>query len=111
MDIAGSRKGQPLTTRSRLSTAGLEREEPFQSSQIAGAQVRSAVGHADFALKLLRRIKQPIGVNQEVGALFARRSGLDPIEHPKLEFVLEEGVENLEPDVDPSGRGAVDQAW
>src|SRR5947199_1215647 len=96
MDIAGGRNRQPLTCTSRLSTVGLERQEPLQSSQIPAAQVGSAVGHPDFALKLLGGVKQPIGVSQEVGALFARRSGLDRVEHAKLEFVLEEGVENLE---------------
>src|SRR6266571_2442814 len=110
MDIAGGRNRQPFRSASWVSTAGLERQEPLQSGQIAVAQVGSAVGHPDFALKLLGGVKQPIGVNQEVGALFARRSGLDRIEHAKLEFVLKQGVENLETDSDPSGRGAVDEA-
>ena len=49
-----------------------------------------------MAVENFVRVVKPVGVDQEIRPIRARGGGNHAVEHPQLEFVLEQGIEELE---------------
>src|ERR1700720_562202 len=88
----------------------LKRKEVLEDSEVAVAQVRSAICYAGFSFERSGRVEQAVGVNQEITLVLARHQRVQCLQHLELERISKQSIENLQTNAGSARRGAPDEA-